>query len=687
MISGPADTAAGREGTGNAREIKGCIRTRGKEKEEMKKTWKKILLPLFALCFILAVGILAGNRAEAATVVSGSSGNTKWTLSDSGVLTISGTGEMCSRYYMKRNSNDKDWCDYNVTRIVIKEGITSVSDSAFYDCKLLETVSLPSTLTSIGSYSFEDCISLKKIVIPDKVTRIAYGAFNGCTSLSSVTLPANLQQIGSLAFSGCSNLTKISLPNKLKIIDDYAFYECPLHVIIIPSSVTVIGGEAFTGGGKYSRVIFKGNAPSMESGGSFPFDVPSSYSVNNNGVSPLYIYHLASASGWDINDINDKYSVTGDAYLKTYRKASITSQPKAASAVAGDRVTFSVKATATEASHLLYQWQYSTNDGKTWKDWSGKTTASVSVKASDANNGTLYRCVVDVLERGLLPAYSSGAKLTVTAVAKPVITAQPKSVTAVKGNTATFSVTATGTGLTYQWQYSKDNGTTWNNWSGKTSSSVTANAGNNSGWLYRCVVRNAGGTVYSSAAKLTVNNVTKPVITAQPKNTSAVKGSTATFSVTATGTGLTYQWQYSKDDGATWNTWSGKTASSVTANAVNNSGWLYRCIVKNAAGSVTSSSAKLTVISAPVIKTQPKAVTAVKGDTATFSVTATGTGLTYQWQYSKDNGATWNTWSGETSSSVTANARNNSGWLYRCIVKNDAGSVISSAAKLTVTVG
>ena len=110
-------------------------------------------------------------------------------------------------------------------------------------------------------------------------------------------------------------------------------------------------------------------------------------------------------------------------------------------------------------------------------------------------------------------------------------------------------------------------------------------------------------------------------------------------------------------------------------------------MVKNEYGTAYTGKVRLTVLLKPVIKTQPKDASAVKGNTATFSVTATGIGLTYQWQYSKDNGATWNMWSGKTSSSVTATAGSNSGWLYRCIVKNAAGSVTSSSAKLTVTVG
>ncbi|MBQ9881195.1 MAG: InlB B-repeat-containing protein [Synergistes sp.] len=189
------------------------------------------------------------------------------------------------------------------------------------------------------------------------------------------------------------------------------------------------------------------------------------------------------------------------------------------------------------------------------------------------------------------------------------------------------------------------------------------------------------------SVNIVTQNGSAPVITSDPKPmTTVTAGQTASFSVTASGSGLSYQWEYSDDDGTTWKNWSGKTSATASAAMpLANNGYLYRCVVSNSFGSVTSTASRLFVGSAPAITSQPKAVTIKEGQTASFSVTASGTGLSYQWQYSKDNGSTWNNWSGKTAATASAAMPlANNGYLYRCIVKNDFGSVTSSSAKLTV---
>ena len=107
-------------------------------------------------------------------------------------------------------------------------------------------------------------------------------------------------------------------------------------------------------------------------------------------------------------------------------------------------------------------------------------------------------------------------------------------------------------------------------------------------------------------------------------------------------------------------------------------------MVKNAAGSVTSSNAKLTVT--PGITTQPGNQSVAEGKTATFKVVATGTGLSYQWYYQKSGESTWNKVSTNGTSatySLTTEARHN-GYQYKCTVSNTAGSVTSKVVKLTV---
>ena len=94
-----------------------------------------------------------------------------------------------------------------------------------------------------------------------------------------------------------------------------------------------------------------------------------------------------------------------------------------------------------------------------------------------------------------------------------------------------------------------------------------------------------------------------------------------------------------------------------------------------------------TVVSAPTIGTQPASQTVTKGNTATFSVAATGEKLSYQWQRSTDNGQSWTDISEAKAATYNTAATTTSmnGYQYRCVVSNSAGSVTSDAATLTVS--
>lgn len=283
------------------------------------------------------------------------------------------------------------------------------------------------------------------------------------------------------------------------------------------------------------------------------------------------------------------------------------------------------------------------------------------------------------------------------AVAAPTITAQPSNVSVGAGNTATFSVTASGSGLSYQWyrttvppsssSYGEETLIVEEyEISGATSRtySFTASSSDN-GYYYRCRVYNSGGSVYSDYALLTI--VSTPTISSHPSSKSVYIGQSVTFSVSASGSGtLSYQWKYSTD-GSNWSSISGATSSSYTISSATSSmnGRYYRCSVTNSGGTTDSNYATLTVYAKPTITSQPSARTVGVGHTASFSVTATGQSLSYQWQYSDDAGSTWSNLSGKTSSSysVTASTSINNR-RFRCVVTNDSGSVNSSSAKLTV---
>jgi hypothetical protein len=174
---------------------------------------------------------------------------------------------------------------------------------------------------------------------------------------------------------------------------------------------------------------------------------------------------------------------------------------------------------------------------------------------------------------------------------------------------------------------------------------------------------------------------TLATITSQPADQSVTAGQAATFTVTATGTApLTYQWQKGG-----MNISGANAASYATpATTVADSGSKFDVIITNPAGNVTSNSATLTVTAAPVaptITTQPANQTVTAGQTATFSVVASGTApLTYQWQKNGTNisGAT----AANYTTPVTTTA--DSGEQFRALVSNTVGSIPSNVATLTV---
>ena len=349
---------------------------------------------------------------------------------------------------------------------------------------------------------------------------------------------------------------------------------------------------------------------------------------------------------------------------------SITTPPASQSVVAGKTATFSV--VATGSATLAYQWK------KNGADISGANTNTYTTPAtSDADIGAVLAYSV-VVSNTAGSATSTDAKLTVTAaLVAPVITTQPVNQSVVVGQSATFSVIATGGGtIAYQW---KKNGT---DISGATSSTYTTPATSmaDTDAVFTVVVSNAAGSVTSAEASLTVTaEAVKPSITGQPFAKPVTAGQTATFTVEATGTSpLRYQWKKNGTDIAD------ATSSTYTtpATSLADSGTGYSVVVSNDVGTATSSVGILTVTSVPIISTQPAAQTVTAGASATFSVTAAGTApLSYQW---KKGGTDI---SGATTSSYTTPATSlaDSGTAYSVVVTNELGTATSDAVILTVT--
>lgn len=139
---------------------------------------------------------------------------------------------------------------YNCSSLVtvkLPDNLSVISGGLFENCSSLEAVNLPKSLTEIQAYAFSGCSKLAiDVVIPEGFKTIANYAFDGCSAIKTITLPSTLEVIGENAFSGCSSVTAVALPEGLIEIGNYAFGGCSsLKTITIPDSVVTIGGSAF----------------------------------------------------------------------------------------------------------------------------------------------------------------------------------------------------------------------------------------------------------------------------------------------------------------------------------------------------------------------------------------------------------------------------------------------------------
>ncbi len=234
--------------------------------------------------------------------------NLTWTLYESGLLEITGTGEM----FTYISADAYPWYTHRskITSVTISDGITSISDFAFTGYSKISAVSIGNDVAKIGRSAFAYGSAITGLIIPDKVADIDDRAFYGCSSLKELTIPvsakiynssyvfgnctniekiiltkgngtmvdygtittapsdivnyqytpwyasrSNLKElvieegvcaISSYTFSGCSGLENIILPDSITSIGENAFYGCNgLKNITLPDSITSIGENAF----------------------------------------------------------------------------------------------------------------------------------------------------------------------------------------------------------------------------------------------------------------------------------------------------------------------------------------------------------------------------------------------------------------------------------------------------------
>ncbi len=275
----------------------------------------------------------------------------------------------------------------------------------------------------------------------------------------------------------------------------------------------------------------------------------------------------------------------------------ILEQPKDARIITGNKAEFVVRADGAES----YQWQVSSDGGKTWIKSSALNAATNRLRVSVTISAvkSVYRCRISNADNTV---YSDEVRINMEN-AWPIITTQPADVSLKNREKADSIVRCVSlTAVTYRWEKSADNGKTWSDFTAASSAGsahmrITATEAN-AKYLYRCRLTNSNGKTYSNCVRLTLTDSVAR-ITAQPSDVTLPIGSTAKFTVKAAGVGLKYQWQISGSGGKTWinTTASGCRRATLSVPAIERkNGYQYRCIITDKYGNtVTSRAATLYV--------------------------------------------------------------------------------------------
>src|SRR3989344_5242128 len=340
-------------------------------------------------------------------------------------------------------------------------------------------------------------------------------------------------------------------------------------------------------------------------------------------------------------------------FLEVDTVTAITTQPIDITACSGDSIAFVVVA---EGSGLTYQWQLGGLPLIDGGSVSGSTNDTLFINPATAlNAGTDYNVVVT---GSCAPSVTSNdVELTINEL--PVVTTQPTDQTVCEGSSVTFSTVATGTGLTYQWQVGGVDITDGGSVSGAATSSLTINPVAFADEATDYSVIGSGACAPNDTSNLVFLEVdTVTAITTQPIDITACSGDSIAFVVVAEGSGLTYQWQLGGlpliDGGSV----SGANNDTLIINPATalNAGTDYNVVVTGScAPSVTSADVELAINTPVVITTQQTDQTVCDGSSVTFTVGATGSGLTYQWREGSSDVTDGGSISGATTSTLMIN--------------------------------
>ncbi|MBL7924301.1 MAG: T9SS type A sorting domain-containing protein [Bacteroidia bacterium] len=358
--------------------------------------------------------------------------------------------------------------------------------------------------------------------------------------------------------------------------------------------------------------------------------------------SPYYRVRIVSTSPYLL--------ATDNGYnLSILQRPQISLQPANQNPCDGQGSGFYV---AAAGDGLSYQWQVDATGSGSYVNLSNNalyqdvnTSLLLILNAQVSMNGYRYRCTIS----GTCGTIQSNYGVLNVNTGTATVIAQPLPDTVCSGSASAFSIVASGTGLSYQWQVNSGAGfytnlTNNSQYGGVNTANLSVNFTNgiDDGNLYRCRI---GLCTYSDSALLSVSGipVTGTVLSPRPY----CDGGSTSFAVSVAGSGIGYQWEVdngsgftSLSNGANYNGVNSSILDVLNIPAIFNN-YQYRCVISGNCPpfSSVSNSASLQLNPTPQILQQPLDDSACDGDSAEFSLTGAGSFLSYNWEL--NNGSGW----------------------------------------------
>jgi len=413
------------------------------------------------LAMILVFSLVPVSASAAA---SGSCGEnvTFFFDAETGILTISGEGAMENFY----SFNDSPWYNYRteITSVVIEEGVTAISVSAFYSTANCTSVSIPDSVTQIRLNAFSGCESLTEIDLPSGITAIGSGAFAGCSALKSITIPEGVTEIKSETFLCCESLAKI----------------------VIPTGVTAIGELAFEGCYGLKSITFQGDAPAIASDALYDVTATAYYPAGNDTWTEEVMQNYGGIITWAMGKLQKGPEVT------------------ASNVASSGKVKLSWNAVDGAAKYKLYR----SADNKTWTRLT--TTTSTTATNTQINAGEKYYYYVTAVDEKGNESEASNVVARMCDLARPALTLSNVAST----GKIQLSWTAVDGAVKYQIQRSLDN-KTWEHLAYTTNTTATntkAEAGVTYYYKVRAIAENSSANSAYSSVKSRMCDLARPTL-------------------------------------------------------------------------------------------------------------------------------------------------------------------------------